>query len=225
MSAQLPPPRDTAKNTTSAAPARVTVHLVRLDADLEAAGAAWLPDADRLRAGAIRCPARRAEFLAARSFLRSLLASRLGIPAGTVSIIHGLDGKPRLFGGKIEFNLSRRDRWCAVALSDDCPVGVDIEPVRPFSGMDRVVAEFFPPQARAAFSAARPEEQSTVFFRWWTLLEAAVKAAGRSLDAAVSCLDGVSHQSSEAIAGLALAVAAQCDSPITVDWHLQTDKI
>jgi len=75
-----------------------------------------------------------------------------------------------------------------------------------------------------AFAAAAPEEQPTVFFRWWTRIEAAVKASGRGLDAAASCLDGVVLDSCEAVPGLALAVAARNTSPLVVEWHIYDQR-
>jgi len=92
-----------------------------------------------------------AEFVRAEAqhLLRRLLALRLGCAPAEIAVVRGQDGKPRLRGGELEFSVSRRARWCAVALSADCAVGVDLEPVRAFAGMDDVAAAFFPPPARA----------------------------------------------------------------------------
>src|SRR5439155_1147252 len=80
-------------------------------------------------------------------------------------------------------------------------------------------AEFFPLAARAAFASAPPEEQEIVFFRWWTRIEAAVKVSGRGLDLALSCFNDVTCQSFEAVPGLAVAVAAEGEGPLIVDWQ------
>jgi len=124
-----------------------------------------LQDVDRQRAAEIPSLPQRTAFLAARRLLRELLAAQLGCPPAAVPIFTGPDGKPRLAYGNIEFSLSHRDRWCAVALSTGAPVGVDIEPIRPLPGMDAVVAEFFPSVARTAFAAAAPGQEEIVFFR------------------------------------------------------------
>src|SRR6266704_1549019 len=105
-------------------------------------------------------------------------------------------------------------------LSADAPVGIDVEPIRTLPGMTEVVAEFFPLAARAAFASAPPEEQEIVFFRWWTRIEAAVKVSGRGLDAALSCFNDVTCQSFEAVPGLAVAVAAEGEGPLIVDWQV-----
>ena len=60
-----------------------------------------------------------------------------------------------------------------------------------------------------------------VFFRWWTLIEAAVKATGRGLDSSISCFDGVVCQTCEAVPGLAVAVAVAGEGPAIIDWQIR----
>ena len=207
---------------SSHAPVKVAAHLLRLDGALEDGNYdIALTDADRQRAAEISSLPQRAAFLAARKALRELLGARLGCPPAAVTIISGPDGKPRLASGNIEFSLSRRDRWCAVALSADASVGIDVEPVRPLAGMDEIVAEFFPPVARNAFASAAPDQRLIVFFRWWTRIEAAVKATGRGLDSSISCFDGVVCQTCEVVPGLAVAVAVAGEGPVIIDWQVR----
>jgi 4'-phosphopantetheinyl transferase len=206
----------------SHAPIKVAAYLLRLDGAVEDGNYdIALTDADRQRAAEISSLPQRAAFLAARKALRELLAARLGCPPAEVPIFSGPDGKPRLASGNIEFSLSRRDRWCAVALSADASVGIDVEPVRPLAGMDEIVAEFFPPVARAAFASAAPDQRRIVFFRWWTRIEAAVKATGRGLDSSISCFDGVFCQTCEVAPGLAVAVAVAGEGPAIIDWQVR----
>ena len=201
---------------------RVAVHLVEIDRLLERADPrAGLPEADWQRAAEIPSLPQRMAFMAGRKVLRELLAARLGCAPAAVPITREPDGRLRLAGrAGIEFSLSHRQRWCAVALSTDCAVGVDVEPIQPLAGMAGVVREFFPPIAKAAFAAATANNRQNVFFRWWTRIEAAVKASGRRLDDAVSCFGGVVHESCDRVPGLALAVAARSEGPLTVDWRL-----
>jgi len=204
------------------APVKVAAHLLRLDGALEDGNYdIALPAADRQRAAEIRSLPQRAAFLAARKALRELLGARLGCQPADAPIISGPDGKPRLASGNIEFSLSRRGRWCAVALSADAPVGIDVEPVRPLAGMDEIVAEFFPSVARTAFASAAPDQRQIVFFRWWTRIEAAVKASGRGLDSSISCFDGVVCQTCEIAPGLAIAVAVAGEGPVIIDWQIR----
>ncbi len=200
---------------------RVEAHLVRLASlRLGAASIAALSEDERRFAAGIAFPPRRASFLAGRWLLRQLVARRLGCPPAAVPVLRQADGKPSLGWGAIELSLSHAEGWIAVALSPDCPVGVDAEPIRPLAGMAGVVSEFFPPAARAEFAAASPDTRAAVFFRWWTRIEAAAKASGRGLDDAPACFEGVSCESCDAVPGLASAVAARAEGPLIVEWHL-----
>jgi 4'-phosphopantetheinyl transferase len=200
--------------------ALVEAHLVRLASLRQGiAGIATLSERERRIAAGIASRSRRISFLAGRRLLRRVLARRLGCLAAEVPITCRADGKPRLKYGGIEFSLSHAEGWIAVALSTGFAVGVDAEPIRPLAGMREVVSEFFPAGARAEFAAAPPEDQRTVFFRWWTRIEAAVKASGRGLDDAPLCFDGVSCASCDSVPGLAWAVAACTEGPLIVDWR------
>ncbi len=190
-------------------PRRIAVYLVRLEPDY------WLDQTTS--------SARRAESHAARQFLKGLLAAKLGDPASTIQITQEPNSKPRLANGELEFSLSHRNGWCAVALSPDCPVGVDLEPIQPFAEMKEVVAEYFPRLAQNAIAASTIGERNDVFFRWWTRIEAAVKAHGGGLDDAPNCLDGVFLQSFEGLDGLSLSVAALTREFCVIDWHLQLE--
>lgn len=201
---------------------RVEVHLVRLASLRQgAARIATLSEGERQLATGIASRPRRTAFLAARLFVRELLARRLGCLPAAVPIILPSDGKPRLACGGVEFSLSHPEGWIAVALSEDCAVGIDAEPLRALAGMPEIVSEFFPPAARAEFTAASPDRQIPVFFRWWTRIEAAVKASGRGLDEARSCFDGASYESCDVVRGMACAVAARTERPPIVNWVVE----
>jgi len=179
-----------------------------------------LPDAERRHAARIRSQPRRDEFVATRMLLRGLLAARLGQPPGAVPILGESDGRLRVADGAVEVSLSHSGGWCAVALSADCAVGVDVEPVRPVAGLAEVARQFFPAAGQADFFAAAPDRRLQVFFRWWTRVEAAVKACGRGIDDARWCFERVAFESCEAMPGVAAAVAARTECPLGVEWHV-----
>jgi 4'-phosphopantetheinyl transferase len=205
---------------TAAVAARVEVHLVRLDTVPDDHSHRGLDAGELRRAARISLAAERRGFLAAHRVLRALLAERLGCAPEAVAIVAGAGGKPVLVGGGPAFSLSRRDRWCAVALSDDCAVGVDVEPIRPLSEAGLGVADLLPAAARAEVAAAPAEQRAAVLLRWWTRVEAAVKACGQGLDDAVSCVDRAPQLLCETVAGVALSVAGLTRAPLLVDWRL-----
>jgi 4'-phosphopantetheinyl transferase len=203
--------------------ALVAVHLVKLPELLNSPDVASLPEADRRRAETFTQSEDRNAFLAGRVLLRKLLLTEFGSAYASVPILQEPNHKPRLASGGVEFSVSHvrhLSDWCAVALSHGCPVGIDAEPIERFPAMGGVVSEFFPLIAAAGFQAASPGERTRLFFRWWTRIEAALKAAGRGLDHSRSCFEGVRVESSNRVPGLALAVAAKSSRPLRVIWHV-----
>jgi 4'-phosphopantetheinyl transferase len=177
---------------------------------------------ERNRSARFRFEHDRQRFIVAHGVLRDLLGRYLQIQPGRISYVYNAFGKPDLgpeFGSQLKFNLSHSAGLALIAIAADSNVGVDLEPVHPFAGMNEVAAEYFPPQARAAYEAAPPAQRAAVFFRWWTRIEAAGKAVGCGLDQAAFCLDRVSHQSCDAFPELAIAVAAQTSGPLIVSWR------
>jgi 4'-phosphopantetheinyl transferase len=122
--------------------------------------------------------------------LRSLLGQLLGDHPQDVALPVSSKGKPRLcparYGtapaGSLHFNISHTRGMVAVAIADR-PVGVDVERVRPLRDMRQLVATLMAPEALASFDEARaPCEKIRLFFRYWTLGEAFIKATGQGLD-------------------------------------------
>lgn len=90
-------------------------------------------------------------------------------------------GKPSLKGfPDIHFSLSHGGDYAVCAVGA-VPLGIDIEPVRPF---DREVAACFMSAEELSFlSSLPPSEQAETFIRLWTLKESYLKATGSGLSA------------------------------------------
>ena len=122
--------------------------------------------------------------------LRSLLGQILDERADDVALSVSASGKPRLCAarhgamaaGSVHFNISHTRGMVAVAVAGR-PVGVDVERVRPLPDMRQLVTTLMAPEALAAFDEERaPCEKIRLFFRYWTLGEAFIKATGQGLD-------------------------------------------
>ncbi|MDE1917943.1 MAG: 4'-phosphopantetheinyl transferase superfamily protein [Sphingomonadales bacterium] len=149
-----------------------------------------LSDAELARAAQFRFEEDRWSYCAAHAGLRLLLGRILGEGPRQIRFATGAKGKPVLCAShtppglaeRLHFNISHTRGLVAVALSGS-PVGVDVERVRPLPDMRRLITSLMAPEALKAFAATRNvEDRLDLFFRYWTLGEAFIKATGEGLD-------------------------------------------
>src|SRR5262245_27845820 len=159
-----------------ARPISVDVHLVKLASypqlpwRIEA-----LSQEERRLAAAIPEDQGRATYRETLVLLRDLLGELQGCLPADVVLSHGQGQAVRHVSGEVHFSMAHADEWCAIALSQGCPVGIDVQRIRPGIGIGSFAGASFPAVARRALRTATPERRPRVFVEWWTLLEAAAK--------------------------------------------------
>ena len=125
--------------------------------------------------------------IAADMLLRRVLSEKLGIAPSEIEFAVTDSGKPYLKNGDWHFSISHSGDIAAVAVSRDCPVGIDVEKIRPVSA--RILLRVFS-ESDAHFvlggspvSNGRIEEREmlTRFFKVWTYKEAFVKMTGEGI--------------------------------------------
>jgi 4'-phosphopantetheinyl transferase len=136
----------------------------------------FLDSADWAAAMRLRNPADQRASLAAHAGVRLMLGAALNIPPSQVRIHRGRHGKPLLLGN-LHFSISHTRAAVAVALARH-PVGIDIERNVPLPDMLALAAFAFAPEARMALESAPQKSQLELFYRFWTLGEAFIKATG-----------------------------------------------
>lgn len=182
---------------------------------------------------------------AARVFLKQILAMCTGKAAKAIQFTENRYGKPKLTCGITDlpvcFNLSHSGHIvvCALTLTHD--IGVDIEDMQ--RSIDLSIADrFFSIQEAKAIAQADPSLKQSLFFRFWTLKEACVKATGKGLSTGLdqfsfimdqSEIQVVFHQADEDRSGhwqffqfspvpgymAAIAVNRKTDLPLTLSVH------
>lgn len=120
----------------------------------------------------------------ARVFLKQILARCTGKTADAIQFFENRYGKPALASGitdlPIRFNLTHATDLVACALTLRHEIGVDIENVQ--RRVDLSVADrFFSNQEAQAISQTDVSLKPALFFRFWTLKEAYLKATGRGV--------------------------------------------
>lgn len=99
--------------------------------------------------------------------------------SGEVRVENGLWEKPRLLSPKgVFFNLSHSGEWTVIAISDN-EVGVDIQQVKP---LDMRLAKRFFAQDEWRQIEEAGDGATELFYRFWTVKEAYLKALGTGLN-------------------------------------------
>lgn len=165
--------------------AGVHIWQARLDVSPAAVEALWTllaPD-EQLRSQRYIQPVQH-RFVVARGILRQLLGHYLQVPATTIELSYGPQGKPLLqseHSDTLQFNLSHSQDLALYAFSWDWPVGVDIEWLRSRVAWSTIARQYFSPAEQSWLWSLAPDIQLQAFFQQWTVKEACIKAQGGSV--------------------------------------------
>lgn len=146
--------------------------------------ASLLSNGERNRADKFYHVRHRHRFIKTHSLLRRILGHYLDVPPDCLCFAKDDNGKPVLNqpgAQNIYFNLSHSHDAVLVGIAPDRPIGVDIEYIRPLSNMKAIAARFFSEAEYQAIQAFPLNEQNAVFFKFWTMKEAYLKATGKGL--------------------------------------------
>ena len=139
---------------------------------------------EQARLARIRCPRTRDEFAVGRGILRTLLGAYLEQAPSSIRLTLGPIGKPELSeraDPALHFNLSHSRGLALFAFTKCCPVGVDVEHVRPMSNFLGLAERYFSAREVEILRCLPDESQIEAFFHAWTRKEAFLKARGVGL--------------------------------------------
>jgi 4'-phosphopantetheinyl transferase len=124
----------------------------------------------------------RANFIAARGLLRTILSHYTKTPAADLRFNYSANGKPSLASSaqfqNLNFNLSHSDGLAVYAFARNRELGIDVESLRPFSDMEGIAARCFSKKDQTDLRALQKPQQEERFFRYWTRTEAILKCSG-----------------------------------------------
>ena len=121
----------------------------------------------------------RERYVTAHGQLRRILARYLNDSALNFVIQKTAYGKPYLPDyPNLAFNLSHTECVMAVAVAENCQLGVDIEYCKPRSNIAALVDKCFSVEEAAYWRELPETEQLHEFYQFWTRKEAFVKATG-----------------------------------------------
>ena len=118
-------------------------------------------------------------YIIAHGRLREVLAGYLNTQAETLIFDKLEHGKPYLLEyPELSFNLSHTGDFMAVAVAENCQIGIDIEVINPRSSFSALVKRCFSEREARYWQALSESEQICQFYQFWTRKEAFVKATG-----------------------------------------------
>lgn len=147
----------------------------------------FLDERDAARYAAVHAGARRLVALSLGVELSKVELGRRACPV-CASSQHGPPciAKPETTAG---LSLSRSGPHGVVAISEQGPVGVDIEEMRPFPSLAETANRYMSSRELLFFDRATPDDRLGVFFRSWTRKEAVAKAWGAGMAVDFAQLD------------------------------------
>lgn len=127
----------------------------------------------------------RRRFLLTRALVRNMLSRYAGVAPADWQFIANAYGRPEILDRPagvpdLRFNISHTDGLIACAVTIGREIGVDVEHVGRHLTQD-IAARFFAPAEVAHLKSLPDAEQERVFFDYWTLKEAYIKARGFGL--------------------------------------------
>jgi 4'-phosphopantetheinyl transferase len=127
----------------------------------------------------------RQRFLLTRALVRNMLSRYAAVAPADWRFSANVHGRPEILGRPagvpdLRFNISHTEGLIACAVTIGREVGVDVEHVGRRLTRD-IAARFFAPAEVADLHALPRHEQPRVFFDYWTLKEAYIKARGFGL--------------------------------------------
>jgi 4'-phosphopantetheinyl transferase len=127
----------------------------------------------------------RRHFTASRALLRLLLGNELQQSADSLTFDYSEYGRPFLKEGgpfhSLNFNLSHSNGRFLLAIARKRRIGVDLEFIRPDVSFDSIAGRYFAEEEKEALAREPEEGKALLFFRYWTLKEAFMKAQGKGL--------------------------------------------
>lgn len=131
----------------------------------------------------------RHRYLAGRLALRELLGRYLDRAPGDVHFAYSPYGKPEVPGEALRFNVAHSDDLAVIGLTEDDPLGVDVECIRALRDIDSLAGTVFSTRELDVFRSLPPASKRQAFFNCWTRKEAFVKAVGEGLSHPLDAFD------------------------------------
>jgi 4'-phosphopantetheinyl transferase len=144
-----------------------------------------LCDRERRRHDAFHFERDRHLYRVSHALLRQCLSQYHDIPPADWRLEEGTFGRPEIVARSgcppLRFSLSHTHGLAACAVTLEMDIGLDVEAIDRDIDVASVAEHVFSVQERQCLAACAGSEQRDLFFRYWTLKEAYIKAVGAGM--------------------------------------------
>ncbi len=151
---------------------------------------AMLSAAERARAARFCFSKDRCGYVIRHGILRVILSRYLKQYPSEIQFCYGRFGKPEIkedpFCGRINFNVSHSGGLALYAVTQACPIGIDVEYLRAVPHLEEIASRFFSLHEFQMLMAVPAECRMESFFACWTRKEAFLKASGEGIGGGLS---------------------------------------
>lgn len=146
----------------------------------------YLSDVECERLESYRSRAAAERYVVTRSLVRTVLGAHTGVAPRDLRVRLTATGKPEAEG--VHFNVTHSGEVVLLAVSDERPVGVDVERRRAVARVQALIDRWLTPDERTELDAIRRRglDDSDAFLRVWSLKEARLKALGVGISGAAT---------------------------------------
>ena len=176
------------------------------DQGREAEALTWLDGEERARWERFLSPVAQRRYVLCRAALRAILCRQIGCPNESLAFEAARHGKPFvLVNGQpasISFNVSHSGNHGLIAVAPKGRLGVDVEERASRRNLENLFEGVFSSREKAELESLEGCQQLHMFFRFWTIKEALVKAHGKGLSMKVAELEipeGMRHGATKSI--------------------------
>ena len=138
-------------------------------------------------------------FTLARYFLRGVLACYSRCEPSAVKIMQDGLNKPYIADScnpdNVYFNLSYRENYAYLIVSDCNNVGIDIEKHRHIDDIDQFARDYFSETERKFLHSLSDSQKQQYFFKFWSRKEAYIKAIGKGLSYSLTSFSCIKNKS------------------------------
>jgi 4'-phosphopantetheinyl transferase len=131
----------------------------------------------------------RLRYLVAHVLVRTTLSRYADVPPQAWTFSQNEYGRPEIAGPahapRCRFSLTHKRGLTAIAVTAVAAIGVDAERIVTREYNSDIAQRFFAPSEAVALKALPPAQQPRVFYDYWTLKEAYLKAIGVGMSAAL----------------------------------------